>query len=384
MEQESSNNETTTMEVESYESVVTKVFEEERRLQNLCRQNSVLLPNKSKKSYCTLPINQKAMKYFQKKTNDISITFEQYITERREVESSVLTLLQQCSQFISYLEMTLNNNKMETLELIFHVITDHSLLFHQYFQFLKDHGLKSSTILLRLNSIYHLIQWLRMIQNRHFNELSHVLDRLVIDRNRFNAITTMDQKKKTLESLIQARQWVEGGLSSIQNMMLDSWPYFEALVSLSKYQELKKHQYSWALGFTLSTLWVYGFNARAKSIEFMTMKDYKDMEENQFHLSINFKTSSTYGYQIVSPTDVLKIYVQFIRKQIIPEDIDSDEATLFPTSVKTPLSQGEISKKINLVFKKYGYDLCVTKLRDILSTHIEELHSSNAITPTGN
>jgi hypothetical protein len=128
---------------------------------------------------------------------------------------------------------------------------------------------------------------------------------------------------------------------------------------------------------------VYGINARAKCIEAMTKKDLKDIEENQFYLSSNFKTSNTYGYQIVSVTDILQIYVKFIRKQRIPDEIDSDEATLFPTYKGTPLTKGEASKKINLVFVKYGYDLSVTKLRDILSTYIEELHSSGKMTQKG-
>jgi hypothetical protein len=88
-----------------------------------------------------------------------------------------------------------------------------------------------------------------------------VIDRLIIDRNRYNAISNIDQKSKTLETLIDKRQWVEGGLPALQAMMVDSFHYFDALVSLTKYQQLTSHQYSWSLGFTLATFWVYGINA---------------------------------------------------------------------------------------------------------------------------
>lgn len=370
-------------EIESYESVSLRVFEEDRRIHLLRNTNSLLIPKKTKKTQCSLPINTEAMKYFKKSSNLISLSFESYINERRENESSTLVTLQQCSQFISYLEMILKNKEMSTSQLLLHVAVEHPLLFHQFFQYLRDHGLKCSTILVRVNSLYHLIQWMRMTQSDNFHDLSQVLDRIVIDRNRYHAITSMDQKKKTVETLIENREWVEGGLPTLQSLLLDSWTYFEALVALSKYQKLKNQQYSWALGFTLSTLWVYGVNARASAIEQMTMKDFTEIQEKKFHLSTNFKTSSTYGYQIISPTDVLKIYVKYIRKQIITEDIDSDDAALFPTTQKTPLANGEVSKKINLIFKTYGYNLTVTKLRDIFSTHIEELHQDGKISHPG-
>lgn len=385
MEEVNINSTTTTNgeEIETYDIIATKVYEEERRLHNLYQRNLQLIPNRKKKTPCSLPINNSAMKYFTKNSNEILLSFQNYINERRDNQSSTLATLHQCSQFISYLEMTLQKKDLSTLDLLFDVVVNHSLLFHHYFQFLRDNGLKCSTILIRLNSIYHLIQWLRMTNSQHFTELSNVLDRLIIDRNRYNSITTIEQKKKTIDHFIGTRQWVEGGISSLQTMMLDSWPYFDALISLSKYQHLKSHQYSWALGFTLSTLWIYGINARAKSIESMTLKDFKEMEENGFCLSTNFKTVSTYGYQIVSPTDVLRIYVKYLRNQIIPEEIDSDQATLFPTFAKTPLAKGEVSKKINSIFKRYGYDLNVTKLRDMLSCHIEDLHTEGKISNIG-
>ncbi len=371
------------IEIENYESISRRVFEEERRLYQLYQQNSQKIPNREKKKNCSLPINKEAMLFFQNERNDTSLSFRKYIHERRDNETSTDMLLQQCSQFISYIKTTLNIQKISIPDLIFDVSINHSLLFHQFFQYLYDIGLKSATILIRINALYHMIQWFRMTQTNHFVELSHVLDRLVIARTRFHAVASNDQKKKTLEKLIEMRQWVQGGLPAVQELMLDSWPYFDALVSLSIHQELKSQQYSWCVGYTLASLWVYGINARAKCIEAMTKKDLKDIEENQFYLSSNFKTSNTYGYQIVSVTDILQIYVKFIRKQRIPDEIDSDEATLFPTYKGTPLTKGEASKKINLVFVKYGYDLSVTKLRDILSTYIEELHLSGKMTQKG-
>ena len=368
---------------EAYDTIATKVFEEERRLNILYQRNIHLIPETKKKTPCSIPINKSAMKYFEKISNGITLTFAKYINDRRDNQSSTLATLQQCSQFVSYLEMTIENKELSTLELLFHAVVHDSLLFHRYFQFLRDSGLKCSTILIRLNSVYHLIQWMRMTQTQHYMELSNITDRLNIERNRYNSIDAIEQKKKTVDYYIETRQWVEGGITSLQNMMLELWPYFDGLVSLTKYQNLSSHQYSWALGFTFSTLWIYGVNARAQSIESMTVKDFKEMEQNGFYLSTNFKTASTYGFQIVSPTDILTIYVKYIRKQVIPQEIDSDEATLFPTFKGTPLAKGEVSRKINSIFKTYGYDLNVTKLRDMLSCHIEDLKVDGKVSTTG-
>lgn len=368
---------------ETFESIATRVFEQERRLQNLSLQNSVLIPNKIKKTPCSLPIHKEALKFFKKERNNLSLTFEKYVMERRENQTSTDATLQQCSQFISYLEMNLQNMNLSVPELLSSAVQHHSLLFHQHFQFLRDNGLKYSTILLRLNAIFHLIQWMRMTRNENFQEFSQVLDRLMIDRCRYNALAAQMQRKKTVENLIQMREWVDGGILALQEIMLDSWPYYDALVSLSKYQILTSRQYSWCLGFTLASLWIYGVNARPKCIELMKMKDFHEMENNQFHLSSNFKTSSTFGYQIVSAPDLLKIYVKYIRVQVIQKDIDSNDAVLFPTFSKTPLAKGEASKKINLIFRKYGYDLTVTKLRDMMSSHIETLHTTGKISTAG-
>lgn len=49
---------------DTFELVATRVYEEERRLQNLYLQNSVLIPKKSKKTPCSLPIHKEAMNFF--------------------------------------------------------------------------------------------------------------------------------------------------------------------------------------------------------------------------------------------------------------------------------------------------------------------------------
>ena len=101
----SEDNSTDNVPIETYESISTKVFEEERRLSNLKSVNLLQIPQRPKKSPCSLPINSNAMKFFKSKTLNQSMTFETYIHERRENTTSTQAVLQQCSQLISFLKM---------------------------------------------------------------------------------------------------------------------------------------------------------------------------------------------------------------------------------------------------------------------------------------
>ena len=77
-------------------------------------------------------------------------------------------------------------------------------------------------------------------------------------------------------------------------------------------------------------------------------------------------------HQVVYTTDIVNLYVKYIRKQILPPEFDSDEAKVFLTWAGKPLAQGDTTRKIKKFFSRYGYDLSVTRLREIMATHIEE------------
>lgn len=171
-------------------------------------------------------------------------------------------------------------------------------------------------------------------------------ERLKIERKRYQMMEKRNQKKQTLDLMIAQREWVEDGMDGLMAMMKDSFPYYDSLICLSCYQPLSCHQYSWALGYALASLWVMTVNARSGCIEKMTMKDYHDIEDKQFHLASDFKTSATYSFQIVKTTDIIALYVKYIRKHVIPEDIDGDDSVLFPNFKGTPLCQGEVSRKV--------------------------------------
>ena len=189
---------------------------------------------------------------------------------------------------------------------------------------------------------------------------------------------------ENLESLIEQRKFPLDGIHELQRLMVDSFRYYDLLVSLACHQRLNSKQFSWALGYCFASLWVFKMNARGQAIEQLRMKDLEEIETNDFHLSRNFKTSSVYTYQIVASTDMVKLFVKYIRPHVIPPDIDSEEAVVFCTFAGTALHQGEVSKKLNQFFLRYGYDLNVTRLRSIISTHLEELIQKKTITPEGN
>jgi site-specific recombinase XerC len=75
------------------------------------------------------------------------------------------------------------------------------------------------------------------------------------------------------------------------------------------------------------------------------------------------------------------MYVKFIRPQILPLEYDSPEAKVFLNWCGKPLPQGDLNKKVKNFFRRYGYDLSITRLREIIATHVEE--SANDLTNEG-
>jgi hypothetical protein len=204
-------------------------------------------------------------------------------------------------------------------------------------------------------------------------------ERLKIDRKTYQFMEKRHQQRQTMDLLIERKEWVPGGMKELLEMMMDSYSYFDSLIAFSCYQPLSCHQYSWALGYTLASMWVMAYNARIGAIEIMCMKDYNAIQHETFHLASKFKTARSYSYQIVHTTDIVDLYVKYLRKDIIPAEIDSEDAVLFPSWKGTPLSQGEGSKKISNIFQRYGYNLSITRLRAMISTHIEERFKNNEI-----
>lgn len=383
---ESSNDNTVDAPIEetteTYQSLIEIVIEQEARLNFLENQNKHLIPDHPKRTNCVLSSDQESLRFFSNgfktSSNTIRMSFSNYLSQRR-CQISLKSILKQCSQLMSYLKNSVEFNG-DFSEYLIGICTNRPTLFNEYFTLLREQNLKPSTILTRINSSILLIDYLRMVNDTGFRNLTEMIERLERERTFYQTIATRENQQKTKEVLLKKREWIPEGIFGLQKLMEDSWPYYDALVRLTFHTKLTVFQYSWAIGYTLASLWVFAVNARGQSIENMRMKDWKEISTYQFHLSEKFKTSSTYKYQIVASTDILKLYVRYIRPQIIPADIDSDEAFLFPNSKGSKLASGELSRKISNTFKVYGYHFTVTRLRDMISTHIADLHRDQKIT----
>lgn len=73
--------------------------------------------------------------------------------------------------------------------------------------------------------------------------------------------------------------------------------------------------------------------------------------------------------------------MKYLRPQILPEEYDSPEAKVFLNWNGKPLGAGDLNKKVNKFFKRYGYDLTITRLREIIATHVE--NSAHELTNEG-
>lgn len=386
-EEKIQSNESGEQNVETNEAskILMEVLEEERRLRIDSNRNSCLLPDKQKKTQCVFSIDQEANKFLLEGSDSIRMTFRDYISSKRETKGAEATL-QQCGQFFTFIKVNATIQDIHTFkpyDLLLTVCEQTPTLFNNFFNLLRDSGYKSSTILVRVNALLNLIDWIRMTSNSHFTNLTEVRERLELERRFFTTIASRANKLKTKESLLESREWIDGGIIGAQRLMNDSRRYFDALVKLSAYQRLSSHQYSWCVGYTLASLWVFTLNARGQSVQKMTMKSWNEISTNQLTLSDKFKTANTYQYQIISSTDILKLYVDHIRKSAILPEHDSEEAALFLTYIGTPLSDGEASKKVERIFHRYGYHVTITKLRAMISTHIEDMYHENKLTIEG-
>ena len=366
----------------TYLDVVSRIVEEERRLSEQKKQNEDLIPVVEKKTKCILPINQQALQYF--KNSNLTTNFSQYVKEKR-VDQSAEAILNHCAQFISFVKGKLRDTLTATSirEILLTIVKNNRLIFQEHLDALTQSGLKHATLLTRISSLIHLVNWMMLTTETDFQSLIEINKRLEMARTRYVLLQRRIHQTESLDDMIKSRRWVESGIVGLQQMMKDSWSYFDALICLSLHHGLSSHQYSWALGYTLASLWVYAVNSRSQSIEKMTMKAIQEIQLTGFHLSQEFKTSAAYKFQIVSPTNIVELFIKYIRPHIIPPEIDSDDAIVFPSFKGTPLLSGEATKKINSIFAVYGYDITITTLRDMLATHVEDLYQDGKLSEQG-
>jgi hypothetical protein len=64
--------------------------------------------------------------------------------------------------------------------------------------------------------------------------------------------------------------------------------------------------------------------------------------------------------------------VKYLRPQILADEYDSDDAKVFLNWNGKPLGPGDLNKKVKKFFRRYGYDLSITRLREIIATHVED------------
>ena len=118
-------------------------------------------------------------------------------------------------------------------------------------------------------------------------QMSEYLGRIQAERRLSSALTTRANNLKTKERPIEAREWIDDGIIGSQRIMRDLWSYFEALVRLSHHQNLTCHEFSWSVGSTLASLWVFIVNARSEPIERMTLKYWKTNKFKFFYFHYN-------------------------------------------------------------------------------------------------
>lgn len=289
-------------EIITYDQIMDVIDEEERRLNQEHALNEDMIPKQKKRGVSSLSEDKEFMKFMvTHKTTTDSGTFLNFIEERRN-EKCLKSILNQCAQFVTYVKSRCESyQRLVCASLIETVVCQHPAIFHDFLNnLLRDGSLQPSTVQNRIDSLQYLIEWCRCNCNTDtYFKYSHVIERLKEERGRFQSINRKKARENSIDKLIKKRMWVEDGVAGLQNIMLDSWRYFDALVCLKCYMPLSRARYTWALSYALASMWCLCINARVKSIEQLTMKGFKDLEEKKYFLSTTFKTSSKYHYQVI-------------------------------------------------------------------------------------
>lgn len=219
-----------------------------------------------------------------------------------------------------------------------------------------------------------------------YNDYRQCIDRLEEERKYYDQKNTKYMfLEKSYEAMLAKGQ--SCSYSSLCNMMVQGWVYFSLLVTLSTLYPLTALQYSYCSTYALASLWVFAPNCRAQSIEYLTKGDFEIMENSEehsvFELSTHFKTVRNYTYQLVFVTDIVKIFIKYIRPTAIPAVVDSSLSTLFPTFEGRPLAQGEVNKKMKKLFARWGLDLSITEIRKTVAAYMKALEEKKHISTEG-
>lgn len=285
----------------TFEEILKIVEEEETRLMQETVLNEDLISKDKKRGVCTLSEDKDFQKFLltHQHSSDGG-TFEQFIKERR-APASIVPMMNHCCQFVTYLKSkSLIYQQLSSSMIIETVASTQPVMFYDYLNFLlRGGGLKPGTVENRIDSLQYLIEWIRCSTNNDiYFKYTHAIERLKEERLRIQKINRKLSRENSIDNLVKKRRWVDDGVVGLQNMMLDSWRYFDALISLSRWTQLSRARYSWLLSYALASMWCLSINARVKSIETLTMKGFQELQEKKFHLSTSFKTASTYHYQV--------------------------------------------------------------------------------------
>jgi hypothetical protein len=139
------------------------------------------------------------------------------------------------------------------------------------------------------------------------------------------------------------------------------FPYFSALIALRQAgQSLDTTQYAYCLRYILVSLYTWTEQARPQAIEQLLLSDLEEAVNNVV-FSEAFKTSGVYGYQPVTMTALLELWIRYLR----PETSEGNPA-LFLTSTGQKLAQGYVTKALHTYFAHFGLDVNVTSIRRLI------------------
>lgn len=186
---------------------------------------------------------------------------------------------------------------------------------------------------------------------------------------------------KSIEALIERREWPEGGLAQLQNTIRGDMEWVYKMMKLLR-GPTNKALYNRFMNQLSASMYCFSSQGRIGAIEDLKYSQVVSLFQEGVVLSTKFKTRAKFGYQPVTlPRDkestvLMKAYVTLIRPKLLmgPDD------PLFINYSGT--SKFDVSKGVTNYFSQMlDLHLHTNRIRSIIETEMQDLLEEGSITP---
>ena len=324
------------------------------------------------------------------------------LTENRELKdflkspisnktsSAARTLITRIGSLLAWL-----NKKIEALDgeklpspfeyLIRELVRTQYRLLSQYYEYLAEVlKYKASTIMNHNNDLQYFLNWFIVFRYDSVYSITppelHSINVVIRSTRKLYAKQRKSEvaaKPNSIEELIAMREWPPNGISDLYEAVCQEISWLESVLLNGS---VNKTTYELFMELLYAALYSTSAQGRQLALELIQVKALGEMLRSDATFGDKFKTSGKYGLQpiILSETSkyLLRIYMHHFRPVV--SNVCNPEDTLFLSFEGKPIKCGLY---VTRFFKRtLNMHITTTRIRCIVETSSEQLHSAGSIT----